>query len=60
MKVIGFNQGQIGDLVMNLIPCKALKQANPDVRITFGINKKYESIKPIFYYNNLIDDFKIW
>lgn len=60
MRVLGFNQGQIGDLVMNLIPCKALKEKNPNIHITFGINKKYESIKPIFYYNNLIDDFKIW
>ena len=60
MKVIGFNQGQIGDLVMNLIPCKSIKEKDPNIHITFGINKKYESIKPIFYKNKFIDDFKIW
>jgi ADP-heptose:LPS heptosyltransferase len=60
VKILGFNQGQIGDLVMNLIACKALKNKDPKTHITFGINKKYESIKPIFYHNNLIDDFKIW
>lgn len=60
MKIIGFNQGQIGDLIMNLIPCKSLKEKYPDIHITFGINKRYESIKQIFYSNKFIDDFKIW
>ena len=60
MRVIGFNQGQIGDLIMNLIPCKSLKEQYKDIHITFGINKKYASIEPLFYNNKLIDDFKIW
>jgi ADP-heptose:LPS heptosyltransferase len=60
MKIIGFNQGQIGDLVMNLICCRSLKNKYPNCKITFGINKKYESIVPIFYKNELIDDIKIW
>lgn len=60
MNVIGFNQGQIGDLAMNIICCKALKNKYPNCKITFSVNKKYESIIPIFYHNELIDDFKIW
>ena len=60
IKAIGFNQGQIGDLVINLIACRAFKEQFPDSHLTFGINKKYESILPIFKYNELINDFKIW
>jgi ADP-heptose:LPS heptosyltransferase len=60
MKAIGFNQGQIGDLVMNLITCKAFKTKYPDSHLVFGINKKYESCAPIFYNHPLIDDVKIW
>jgi ADP-heptose:LPS heptosyltransferase len=47
MKAIGFNQGQIGDLGMNMIACRAFKEAYPDSHLTFGINKKYQSIAPI-------------
>jgi len=60
MKAIGFNQGQIGDLAMCMIPCRSLKEKFPEIKITFGINKKYESIAPMFLNNNLIDDIHIW
>jgi hypothetical protein len=60
MKAIGFNQGQIGDLGMNMIACRAFKEAYPDSHLTFGINKKYQSIAPIFEKNELIDDIRIW
>lgn len=60
MKAIGFNQGQYGDLVINLIACKAFKEKFPGSRLVFGINQKYESIKEIFLYNKLIDDIHVW
>jgi ADP-heptose:LPS heptosyltransferase len=60
MKAIGFNQGQIGDLAMNLITCRAFKLKYPDSHLTFGINKKYQSVAPIFKNNPLIDDIHIW
>jgi ADP-heptose:LPS heptosyltransferase len=60
MKAVGFNQGQIGDLAMNLIACRAFKDLYPDSHLTFSINKKYESAAPIFLHNDLIDDIKIW
>lgn len=60
MKAIGFNQGQIGDLAMCLIPCRSLKEQYPEIKITFGINKKYESVSPIFLKNHLIDNIHIW
>lgn len=60
IKAIGFNQGQIGDLVINLIACRAFKENYPDSHLTFGINEKYKTALPIFKNNILIDDFKIW
>lgn len=60
MKAIGFNQGQIGDLAMNIIACRSFKELYPDSHLVFGINKKYESCAPIFYHNPLIDEIKIW
>lgn len=60
MRAIGFNQGQFGDLCMNIIACKAFKNQYPDSHFTFGINKKYESISPIFLKNKFIDDIHIW
>ena len=60
MKAIGFNQGQYGDLCINLIACKAFKRDFPNSKLYFGINKKYQSIKDIFLFNDLIDDIYIW
>ena len=60
MKAIGFNQGQYGDLCINLIACRAFKRDYPESKLYFGINKKYESLKYIFLNNPLIDDIHIW
>lgn len=60
VKAIGFNQGQYGDLCMNLVAAKSFKTYFPDSELYFGINKKYESIKEIFYENPLIQKIHIW
>jgi ADP-heptose:LPS heptosyltransferase len=60
MKAIGFNQGQYGDLCINLVACKAFKRDLPNSNLYLGINKRYESLKEIFLYNNLIDNIHIW
>lgn len=60
LTAIGFNQGQIGDLALNIIAARALKEAQPDVHLTFSINKKYASAAPIFHHHPLIDAIKIW
>lgn len=60
MKIIGFNQGQIGDLAINMVPCRAIKLKYPNSHLVFSINKKYESAAPIFFNNPLIDEIKIW
>lgn len=57
---IGFNQGQLGDLAINLVAARALKEMYPDIHLTFSINKKYQSAAPIFLHNPLVDDIKIW
>ena len=60
MNFVGFNIGQFGDVVMNVVPCRALKAAHPGCHITLGIAQKYEAIKDLFLHNPLIDDIHIW
>ncbi len=57
---IGFNQGQLGDLAINLVAARALKEQSPNVKLTFSINRKYASAAPIFLHNPLVDDIHIW
>jgi ADP-heptose:LPS heptosyltransferase len=59
-KAIGFNQGQIGDLLMQTVLCREFKRLFPESHLTFGINKKYETAKEIFKNHTHIDDIKIW
>lgn len=60
MKIIGFNQGQIGDLIMNLVPLNVVKRLYPESHFIFSINKKYETVAPIFLNHPLINEIKIW
>lgn len=60
VRALGFNQGQIGDLAMQVVLCKHFKKMHPDSHMTFGINKKYENCKDIFKDNKYIDEYKIW
>lgn len=60
MKFIGFNQGQYGDLCINTVVCKALKERFPSCELHFGINQKYSSLSPIFENHPLIDKIHIW
>lgn len=60
MKIIGFNQGQIGDLVMCSKLTEHIKILNPDATMIFGINKKYESCQEAFLNHPAIDYIHIW
>lgn len=60
MKVIGFNQGQYGDLCMCTVAARSVKEMMPNCELYFGINKKYESLKDIFLHNDFIDHIHIW
>ena len=57
---IGFNQGQYGDLFMNLTACRVLKEIKPDCRLILGINERYKDCKEILKLSQDIDDFIIW
>jgi ADP-heptose:LPS heptosyltransferase len=43
-----------------MVAAKSFKNYFPDSELYFGINKKYESIKEIFYENTLVDKIHIW
>lgn len=60
MKIIGFNGGQIGDLAINMVALRAIKEKYPDCHFTFAISKKYESVAPVFYKHKWIQDIRIW
>lgn len=60
MKAIGFVQGQYGDLCMATVAAKSFKKRYTDSHLTFGINKKFESISDLFLHNKYIDDIHIW
>jgi ADP-heptose:LPS heptosyltransferase len=57
---IGFQQGQLGDLVIATVAARAFKQQFPDARLTFGIAEKYRDALPLFFCNKHINDFHIW
>ena len=57
---IGFNQGQYGDLFINLTACKVLKNDNPDCKIIFSVNKKFKQIIPVLTLSEDIDEFVLW
>lgn len=59
-RVIGFNQGQYGDICMAYVAAKSLKQTQKDLKFTLGINKDFADIAPLFLYNDVIDDVHIW
>ena len=60
MKIIGFNAGQYGDLAMQTICCRAVKQLYPNSKLTFAIGDKYISCKNLFLNQDFIDDIHIW
>lgn len=60
MKVIGFNAGQRGDLIMNTVACRAAKKQWPDCHLTLGIGKPFADMAPLFKRHPHIDAIHIW
>lgn len=60
IKAIGFNAGQIGDLVMNTVTCRAFKEKYWNSSLTFGIGNKYSFTEFLFKKNKYIDNTHIW
>ena len=57
---IGFQQGQYGDLFINLTACRVIKAARPDCRLVFSVNKRYKDAIEILKLSEDIDDFVVW
>ena len=57
---IGFNQGQYGDLFIQLVPAKMLKSIYDGCRVILSVNKKYEDIIDVLKLSEYIDDFIVW
>jgi len=60
MKFIGLNAGQFGDLVMNTVAARAIKQKWPESHFTLGIGQPFKEIAPLFKNHPYIDDVHIW
>lgn len=60
MRAIGFNIGQLGDLVINTVAARAYKEVEPEAHLTMGIAKKYKDIAPLFYQHGFFDNFHIY
>jgi len=58
-RILG-NQGQFGDLCMNTVAFKKIKELYPNDFLIMSINKKYSEIAPIFFNNPYIDSLVIW
>tara|TARA_R110000744_G_scaffold264184_1_gene378457 strand:+ start:588 stop:1436 length:849 start_codon:yes stop_codon:yes gene_type:complete len=58
--ITGFNQGQYGDLFLQLTPAKLCKILYPDVRFIFSINKKYKEAIKVLSLSEDIDGFIVW
>lgn len=56
----GLNAGQFGDLVINTVAARAIKEKYPKSHFTLGIGKPFEAIAPLFLNNKYIDDVHIW
>ena len=45
---------------MNLTACRVIKAADPDCRLIFSVNKRYEDVIEILKLSEDIDDFIVW
>ena len=57
---IGFNSGQIGDLVIMTVAARAFKEQFPNAKLTFAVADKYKDILPLFAENPNIDCLHVW
>ena len=60
MKVIGFQSGQFGDLIMSQPLCGTVKKMYPNSQFTLGIGNKFKQAMDIFRNNRSIDKIHIW
>lgn len=60
MNAIGFNAGQIGDIVMGSVAARAHKKLYPNSVLIAGVSKKYEQICNLIDFDSCFDGIHIW
>lgn len=60
LNICGCNQGQRGDLIMNTVVARAIKEKFPSSHFSLGINKRYGDMKELFYLHPYIDSITVW
>lgn len=60
LRAIGFQQGQLGDLVISTALARAFKRDNPGSHLTLGVNECYRAIVPLFHDHPFYDDVHIY
>ena len=60
MKIIGFQAGQFGDLIMAQPLCRTVKKIYPNCHFTLGIGNKFKEAAGLFLQNEFIDRIHIW
>lgn len=58
-RYLGFNCHRYGDLFMNLVACRIVKQLDPGSHLTFAINGNYRNAAPLFLDQPDIDQIHI-
>jgi ADP-heptose:LPS heptosyltransferase len=59
-KVVGFNAGLMGDIVMNTVVARSLKASNPDVHLTMAVGKPYAGIIDLLRGLTFVDSYHVW
>lgn len=59
-RIAGFNLGQFGDLIVNLIPLQSLRLLYPDCHFSFSIARKYAEMAQLFKHHPYINDIVVW
>lgn len=58
--ILGGQAGQYGDIILNTVVAKAIKQKFPNSHYIYGISKKYWDIHELFLYHPHIDNLIQW
>lgn len=54
-RVLGFNHGQYGDVLLSLPTIRSLKRREPDTHFTVHVNQRYRDVIPVLLWSEDID-----
>lgn len=60
MNILFGNAGQYGDLIMNTVVARAIKEKFPESTLTMGIGNIYKEIEPLFKNHPIIENTHVW